>query len=188
MARATSWRDRASLAFVVPKIPNWAAAIVIAALRVRRRRANVSRRPPDHALSQRLERRAQLRREECRFFPGREVSAAVDLVEVGEAGVDRLDPAARGSPDLPGECRECHRNRHRRRSLARRSSRGQKLSELPVPSGRRSAGARQPVQRDVVDDGLPGEIAHGLAVDERTGNLVVAVRVMVEQPGREPHG
>src|SRR4029078_10946333 len=44
------------------------------------------------ALPQRLERRAQLRREECRFFPCREVSAAVDLVEVGEARVARLNP------------------------------------------------------------------------------------------------
>jgi hypothetical protein len=30
------------------------------------------------------------------------VAAAVDLVEVREAGVDRLDPAARGGPDLAG--------------------------------------------------------------------------------------
>src|SRR5688500_14229837 len=49
-----------------------------------------------HLLPQRLERRAKLRREECRFLPCREVSAAVDLIEVGEAGVGNLDPAARG--------------------------------------------------------------------------------------------
>src|SRR5262245_24535305 len=85
------------------------------------RRARVSRRLPDHALPQRLERRAQLRREECRLFPCREVSAAVDLVEVGEAGVDRLDPAARGSPELAGERRESDRNPDRRRSLAGRT-------------------------------------------------------------------
>ena len=46
------------------------------------------------------------------------MAAPVDLVEVGEAGVDRLDPAARGSPDLAGERREADRNRDRRRSLA----------------------------------------------------------------------
>src|SRR5687767_4015090 len=50
-------------------------------------------------LAQWLERRAQLRREECRLFPCREVSAALGDVEVGDAGVDRLDPRARGSPD-----------------------------------------------------------------------------------------
>ena len=116
------------------------------------------------------------------------MSAAVDLVEVGEAGVDRLNPAARGSPDLAGERREADGNLDRRRSLAGRTGCGQNLSELPVPPGGRGAGARQPVQRDVVDDALPGETAHGLAVDERAGDLVVAVRVMVEQPGREPDG
>jgi hypothetical protein len=34
------------------------------------------------------------------------VAAPVDLVEVSEAGVDRLNPAARGSKDLTGERRE----------------------------------------------------------------------------------
>ena len=68
-----------------------------------------ARRPPD-ALPQRLKCRAQLRREECRLFPRREVAAAVDLVEVGEAGVDRLDPAARCSPELAGERRKADRN------------------------------------------------------------------------------
>jgi hypothetical protein len=58
---------------------------------------------------------------------------------------------------------------------------------IAVPAGR-GAGARQPVQRDVVDDVVPGEIAHGLAVDERAGELVVAVRVVVEHPGRQPDG
>ena len=116
------------------------------------------------------------------------MAAPVDLVEVGEVGVDRLDPAARGSPDLAGERREADRNRDRRRSLAGRTGCGQDPSKFPVPPGGRGAGARQPVQRDVVDDVVPGEIAHGLAVDERAGDLVVAVRVVVEQPGRQPDG
>jgi hypothetical protein len=34
------------------------------------------------------------------------VAALADLVEVGEAGVDRIDPAPLGSPDLVGERRE----------------------------------------------------------------------------------
>ncbi len=38
------------------------------------------------------------------------MAAAVDLVEVREVGVDRLDPAARGSKDLVGERREADRN------------------------------------------------------------------------------
>src|SRR5512134_3265864 len=111
------------------------------------------------------------------------MSAAVDLVEVGETGVWHLDPAARGSPDLPGERREADGNRDRRR---RRTARSENLAELPVPPCGRGPGARQPAQGDVVDDALAGEIACGPLVDERAGDLVVAVRVMVEQPGREP--
>ncbi len=116
------------------------------------------------------------------------MAAPVDLVGVGEARVDRLGPAARGSPDLAGERREADGNRDRRTSLAGRTGCGESLSELPVPPGGRGDGARQPLQRDVVDDALPGETADGLAVDERVGDLVVAVGVMVEQPGREPDG
>src|SRR5262245_3268267 len=89
-------------------------------------------------LSQRLERRAQLRREECRFFPGCEVSAAVDLVEVGETGVDRFGPTAWGGPDLARERGEADRNLDRRRSPTSRTGCGQKLTELPVPAGGRS--------------------------------------------------
>src|SRR5688572_6087551 len=144
--------------------------------------------PTPRISAKRPERRPDLLREESRLLPGGEVAAPVDLVEVGEAGVDCLNPAARGSPDLAGERREADGNRDRRRSLAGRTGCGLSLSELPVPPGGRGAGARQPVQRDVVDDAVPGEIAHGLAVDERAGDLVVAVRVMVEQPGREPDG
>ena len=44
------------------------------------------------------------------------------------------------------------------------------------------------VQRDVVDDVVLGEIADGLTVDERAGDLLVVVRVVVEQPGRQPDG
>src|SRR5262249_47028299 len=70
------------------------------------------------------EARAQLFDEELRLLPGGEVAAPVDLVEVREVGVDRLDPAARGSPELAGERREADRNRDRRRSLAGRTGCG----------------------------------------------------------------
>src|SRR5918996_753274 len=135
------------------------------------------------SVAQGAERGPHLGGEELRLLPGGEVAAPVDLVEVGEAGVDRLDPAARGSEDLAGERREADGNRDRRRSLAGRTGCGLSLTGLPVPPGGRGAGARQPVQRDVVDDALPRETAHGLTVDEGAGDLVVAVRVVVEQPG-----
>src|SRR5687767_6464828 len=114
------------------------------------------------------------------------MSAAVDLLEVSEAGVDRLDPAPRRRPDFARERREADGDRDRWRNRAGRAGGGQELSKLPIPPCGRGAGASQPVERDVVDDGLPGEPARGPAVDERAGDLVVAVGVMVEQPGREP--
>src|SRR5919112_6540666 len=52
------------------------------------------------------ERRTDLAGEQLRLLPGGEVAAPVDLVEVAEAGIGRLDPAARGSPELAGERRE----------------------------------------------------------------------------------
>src|SRR6185369_6044963 len=131
---------------------------------------------------QRPERGPHLGGEELRLFPGGEVAAAVGFVEVREAGVDRLDPAAWGSPDLVGERGEADWNRNRRRSLAGRTGYGP--SKFPVPPGGRRGGARQPVQRDVVDDVVSGEAAHGLAVNECAGDFVVAVRVVVEHPGR----
>jgi hypothetical protein len=54
------------------------------------------------------------------------------------------------------------------------------LSGLPIAPGGRGLRAREPVQRDVVEDVIPCEIPRGLAVDERTGDLVIAVVVMVE--------
>src|SRR5687768_15999230 len=110
----------------------------------RRAPLTYSRRPPVDGLTQRLERCAHLRREERRFFPCGKVSASIDFFEVAEAGVHRLDPAARGGPDLAGKRGEADGNLDRRRSSS--AVGGQKLSQLPVPPGGRSAGARQPVQ------------------------------------------
>src|SRR3954447_18018788 len=86
-------------------------------------------------LTQRAERSPYLVGEELRLLPGGEVAAPVGLVEVGEAGENDLDPAARGREDLAGEVRVADRNRYRRRSLASRTGLGP--SELPVPAGGR---------------------------------------------------
>jgi len=116
------------------------------------------------------------------------VAALVGLAEVDDVGVALLDPAAGGPEDLVRELGEADREGDVRRSLARCLTCGLGLSALPVRPGRRSAGARQPVQRDVVENVIPGEIARRLAVDKRVGDLVVAVRVVVEQPGRQREG
>src|SRR5215203_1029778 len=109
------------------------------------------------------------------------VAALVDLVEVADVGVRPLKPAARGPEDLVGEGGEADRQRDLRRRLAGRKRLGS--SELPVPPGRRRPGPRQPVQREVVDDRVTGEIAGGLPVEKGPRDLVVAVGVVVEQPG-----
>src|SRR5215216_7805691 len=137
-------------------------------------------------LANRPERCSELVREELRLLPGGEVAPPVDLVEVSEAGVGRLGPAARGSPDLAGERREADGNGRRRRGLAGRACAGSPV--IPVVPGRRGPGTCQPVQRDVVEDVVPGEVASRLPVDEGAGDLVVAVGVVVEQPGRQGDG
>src|SRR4051794_7520248 len=116
------------------------------------------------------------------------MAALVDLIEVVEAGVRQLDPAARGTPDLAGERGESDRKRDVRGSLAGRVRGSLGLSVLPVRPGGRGPGACQPVQRDVVEDVVAGEVASGLPVDEGAGDLVVAVRVVVQHPGRQGDG
>ena len=85
-----------------------------------------------------------LGREQLRLFPRREVAAPIDLVEVGEARVDRLNPAARGSPNLAGECREADGNLDRRRSVAGRKRCGQRS---PSSQYDRAADAAVPVSQ-----------------------------------------
>ncbi len=99
-------------------------------------------------LSDRPERCTDLSREQFGLLPGGEVSALVHRVEVDDIGVGLLDPAARGPPDLTGKRGEADRDRYGRRSPLGRTS--VFLSFLPVRARRRGAGARQPVQSDVV--------------------------------------
>jgi len=134
-------------------------------------------------IRERLERGAHLTREELRLFPGREVPALLRHVVVNEVVVRALHPVLRRLEDLVGKHRVGDGERQvRRRILERRSS---ALCLLPVnPRGRRR-GVRQPVQRDVVDDMVAGEVARRLSVEEGVGDLLVAVRVVVEHPGGE---
>src|SRR5437762_9373882 len=107
---------------------------------------------------------SHLGREELGLFPGREVAALVDGVEVDDVRVARLDPAARRPPDLAWERREAERDRRRRQGLLARG-RGVRAVGLPIRPRRGRAGARQPVQRDVVEHVLTGEVASGYFVD-----------------------
>src|SRR5271169_5844923 len=81
-------------------------------------------------LAERVERRPDLGREQLGLFPGGEVAAPVDLVEVGEGGESLLDPVARGPEDLTGEDGEADRKLDLRTRLPGRASCG--LRVLPV--------------------------------------------------------
>ena len=108
--------------------------------------------------------------EELRLLPGREVSALVDLVEVDDVRVTRLDPAARRPPDLARERREAERDRRGWQELTARGW-GVGPVGLPVRASRGRAGAAQPVQRDVVEDVVAREVARGPPVDEGARDL-----------------
>src|SRR5918993_246063 len=64
-----------------------------------------------------------------------------------------------------------------------RGRQGGRSVALPVRPGRRRPGAAQPVQGDVVEHVVAGEVAGRLPVDERPRDLVVGVRVVVDHPG-----
>src|SRR4029450_600342 len=68
-------------------------------------------------LAQGPERGPDLAGEGLRVFPGGGVAAQIGLVEVGEVGVDRLDPAPGRRPDLAGEGGEADRYLDRRRRV-----------------------------------------------------------------------
>src|SRR5436305_14085430 len=107
-----------------------------------------ARRRPWYRSPDRPKGRSHLGREELGLFPGREVAALVDGVEVDDVRVARLDPAARRPPDLARERREAERDRRRRQWLLARG-RGVSAVGLPISPRRGGAGARQPAQREV---------------------------------------
>src|SRR5262245_29891563 len=84
------------------------------------------------AATQRPERRAELLREELRLFPGREVAALVDLVEVDQVLVGAPGPGLRGSIDVLRKYRDGHRERA--------------LGGLPGGGTRRVASAVLPIE------------------------------------------
>src|SRR5215472_17068745 len=134
-------------------------------------------------LAMRPERGSELFGKQVRLFPGGEVAAPLGLMEVDDVGIELLSPGARCSEDLAGERGEADRECDYGSSLADRESLG--AGALPVRAGCRGPGTRQPVQRDVVEDVVPGKVARGLAAGKGAGDLVIAVGVVVEHPGRK---
>jgi tetratricopeptide (TPR) repeat protein len=136
-----------------------------------------------HLFAQRSKARADLCREELRPFPGREVAACGGLVVVDEVVVGLLCPAARGLVVLAGEGGHGGRDPDVGGVV-------QAGLVFPVQAGCRDCRAGQPVQRDVVQDVVSGEVACGVSVAGVTeygrgdgrGRLAPAVPV-VQQPG-----
>jgi hypothetical protein len=56
---------------------------------------------------------------------------------------------------------------------------------LPVETSRRDTGVRKPGKPDVVEDLVSGETVYGRLIDERLGNVLVALGVVIDHPGRE---
>src|SRR5215216_1288800 len=136
-------------------------------------------------LAKRPERRSQLVREDLRLLPGSEVTAPVDLVEVDEIGIGALGPAPRRPVLLAREDGYGDRDVH---ALGVEEA----ALVLPVEPGRGDPCVRQPVERDVVEDLVPRQLA-GRALrplesgSHRGGRLAVGI-VVVEQPGGKADG
>ena len=106
--------------------------------------------------------------------------APVDLVEVDEVGVGLLGPAPRRLVELSRE--DAHRCRNRDALDVEEAER-----VLPVEAPRGHPGVRQPRERDVVEDLVPGEVVDRVAV-EAPRDVLVAEQVVVEHPGGEGDG
>ena len=105
------------------------------------------------------------------------MAALFDLVEVSDVRVGVLNPAARSPENSPGNV--VKPTGSDTGAGAWPAARAVGSSAFPVRPGRRGPGARQPVQGDVVEDVVPGEVARRLLVEEGAGDLVVTVRVVV---------
>src|SRR5262245_31263764 len=112
--------------------------------------------------------------------------ALFGLIEVDEVVVGVLYPVAWRLEELPWEHRVGDRELDVRRRVLESSRRAP--SGLPVQPRGGSRGVRHPVQRDVVEDVVAGEVARRLSVEKGAGDLLVAVCVVVEHPGRQTEG
>jgi hypothetical protein len=98
-------------------------------------------------------------------LPSGEVVAPVDLVEVDELRVRLLGPAPRRLVELHGE--DGHGGGHGGALDVEEAE-----FVLPVEPSRGDPGVRQPRERDVVEDLVPGEVPDRVAV-EGGGDVLV---------------
>ena len=105
---------------------------------------------PDSWVAKRSECSPQLRAEKLRLFPGREMSAFVDLMEVDEIAIGAPRPCLRSSIDIIWKYRDCDRERDVAGLLRSRNNDAASRAVLPVQACRRGRGICQPIQRDVI--------------------------------------
>ena len=105
------------------------------------------------------------------------MTALVDLVKVDEVRKGSFDPGSGRPKRFAWEYRECGTNRD--------FSLGNEAPLLPVEAGGRGSSVGKPVQRDVVKNGISCKTTLGLSF-EGVCHLLVAVGVMVKQPGGQP--
>src|SRR6266487_743935 len=120
-------------------------------------------------LAERAERGPHFAAEDLRLFPGGEVPALVDLVEIDEVGIGLLDPAPRRLICLVGEYAHGHGDG---------DPFGIPKATLvfPIEPRRGDPRVRQPKERDVVEDVVTRQLAGGAggpaqSLDDRRGRL-----------------
>src|SRR5206468_8281884 len=91
-------------------------------------------------------------RKELGLLPRSEVSAPVDLVEVGKVAIGAPSPGLRGAIDVLGKYCDGYRQRDLAGLLRGGNDDAASCAVLPVQPRRRGCGVRQPVKRDVVED------------------------------------
>src|SRR5580693_3661983 len=112
----------------------------------------------DRSVAQRSEARANFFRKELRLFPGRIVSAFVELVEIDELVIGPLCPAARGLIVLTRK--DAHGGRDGDVSGVVKAE-----VQFPIEASRGNRRIRQPIERKVVEHIVSRQVACGVSMD-----------------------
>ena len=131
---------------------------------------------------------SHLRAEQLRLFPGGEMAAFVDLVEIDELVIGPLGPTPRRLIVLAGK--DAHRSRDRDVGGVVKVD-----VTFPIEASRGNRRVRQPIEREVVEHVVAREVACGMSIDrapehgrgDRRRRLAITVAV-VKQPGCQADG
>src|SRR6266446_7866486 len=116
--------------------------------------------PSTSLTSPRLEGLPQLLGEELRLLQRGEVTASVEFIPVEQVGPQRLSPGLWRDKYLVRK----NRRRHWQFDPSARRARHAGARVLPVEAGRRRGGVGEPVETDIVEHRIDGELIFGIAV------------------------